>query len=96
MKYTEGIFYSNRLSKFINYCFFRGRSHRIEKILYQSLFLIKFKLSCCPLYLFFEVLEKIKPSIGLRLYKRKKRKTHTVSAVPFVLSSVARYKKAIS
>lgn len=95
-KYKEGLFHSKWLSKFINYWFFSGKTFKIEKILYYSFFLIKYKLNCCPLYLFFEGLEKIKPVIGLKMYKQKRRKVNKIIAVPFVMNFLLRYKKALT
>jgi hypothetical protein len=54
-------------------------------------------LNCCPVFFFFEALEKIKPFIGLKLYKKKhrKKKIVKVTATPFFLVLPLQYKKAI-
>jgi ribosomal protein S7 len=54
-------------------------------------------LNCCPIFFFFEVLEKIKPSIGLKFYKKKhkKKKFTKVTATPLFLTLSAQYRKAI-
>jgi ribosomal protein S7 len=49
----------------------KGKKNIIEKILYYSFFLMKKKLRFYPLFIFFEVLEKIKISIGLKIDKNK-------------------------
>jgi ribosomal protein S7 len=49
----------------------KGKKDFIEKLIYSSLFSIKKKLKFYPLFIFFEVLEKIKISIGLKLNKNK-------------------------
>lgn len=72
-----------------------GKKFLFEKILYFSFFLIKKKLSGCPFFFFFEVLEKIKPIIGLKLYTLKKKKLERVTATPYILRVSLQYKKAM-
>lgn len=55
--------------------------------------MLKSKLNCCPIFFFFEALEKIKPIIGLKFYKQKKRIKITV--IPYFLTLASQYKKAI-
>jgi len=93
--YMEGIFKSIWLSKFINQWFFIGEQFNIEKIIYFSFFLIKKKLKCSPIFIFFEVLEKIRPLIGLKIYKKKKRKLTKVTASPIIIKEPIQYKRAI-
>ena len=71
MKYNEGLYNSKWLSKFINKFCIQGKKLQIEKIIYYSFFLTKKKLNYYPIFIFFEVLEKIKPSIGLKIFKFK-------------------------
>lgn len=66
-----------------------------ERIIYLSLFFVKKKIKVCPLYFFFEVLEKVKPVIGLKIYKRYNRKINKVTAISYILNVSKRYKKAI-
>lgn len=66
-----------------------------EQKIYLSFFLIKKKLNICPLFFFFEVLEKIKPIVGLKIYKKKNRKLNKISAGSYILEVSAQYKKAI-
>jgi ribosomal protein S7 len=93
--YLEGTFHSKWFSKFINHWFFFGASFQTEKLLYLVFFIIKTKFNCCPIFFFFESLEKIKPSIGLKFFKKKKKKKIKVTAVPFVLPLAAQYQKAV-
>jgi hypothetical protein len=59
--------------------------------------LLKNKLNCSPIFFLFEALEKIKPIIGLKLYKKKqkKKKMMKITAIPFFLTLALQYKKAI-
>ena len=91
----EGIFWSKWLLKFINMFFFMGKKFLFEKVLYISFFLLKKKLSSCPIFIFFEVLEKIKPMVGLKLYILKKRKIERMTAIPYIINISLQYKKAI-
>jgi hypothetical protein len=62
-----------------------------------SFYFLKKKLNCCPVYFFFEALEKIKPFISLKLYKKKhkKKKVVKIIAIPFFATLPLQYKKAI-
>ena len=51
----------------------------------------KFNFSC--LFLFFEILEKIKPTIGLKIYSLSNNKK--TRAIPFFLNLSLQYKKAL-
>lgn len=95
--YIEGTFYSKWFSKFINHWFFSGVNFQTEKLFYLSFFFFKSKLNCCPLFFFFEALEKIKPFIGLKLYKKKhkKNKIVKVTAIPYFFKLPLQYKKGI-
>ncbi len=95
--YIEGTFRSKWFSKFINHWFFSGVNFQTEKLFYLSFFFLKSKLNCCPIFFFFEALEKIKPFIGLKLYKKKhkKKKIVKITAIPFFLTLPLQYKKAI-
>jgi hypothetical protein len=59
--------------------------------------LLKSKLNCCPIFFLFEALEKIKPIVGLKIYKKKhkKKKMIKTTAIPFFLTISLQYKKAI-
>jgi ribosomal protein S7 len=72
-----------------------GKKFLFEKILYFSFFLLKKKLSGCAIFFFFEVLEKIKPIVGIKLYKFQKRKIKRITAVPYIVRASLQYKKAI-
>jgi hypothetical protein len=47
------------------------------------------------MFFFFEVLEKVRPVISLKIYKKKGRKVTTKTAMPIKLNTTAQYKKAI-
>lgn len=95
--YIEGTFSSKWFSKLINHWFFSGLNYKAEKLFYLSFYFLKNKLNCCPIFFFFEALEKIKPTIGLKLYKKKhkKKKIVKITAIPFYLTLSLQYKKAI-
>lgn len=97
MKYNEGLYNSRWLSKFINKFCMKGKKLQIEKIIYYSFFLIKKKLKYYPIFIFFEVLEKIKPSIGLKIYKFKwgNSKKKKINAFPYILTTSLQYKKSL-
>jgi ribosomal protein S7 len=93
--FVEGFFRSKWLSKLLNSWFFFGQQQQVEFLVYASFFLMKKKLDVCPLFYFFEVLEKIKPMLGLKIYKQKNRKVNKHLIVPYILKVSVRYKKAI-
>jgi len=95
VKYKEGVFKSKWLSKFINQWVFLKKQHKVECIVYRSFLMCKKKLNISPLFIFFEVLEKIKPIVGLQLYRKKRGKNLKTLAAPHVLEVSIRYKKAI-
>jgi ribosomal protein S7 len=93
--YREGLYKSQYLSMFINQCGFSGKQEKSEVFVYRSFFFLKKKLKLCPLFIFFEVLEKVKPLFGVKLYKRYHAQTVASNATPYILSRTERYKKAI-
>jgi len=58
-------------------------------------FNIKKQLLISPLFLFFEVLERLKPGIGLKIYTQKKRKVVKTTAAPYIITPTHAYKKAV-
>jgi len=97
ISYNEGVFNSKWLSKFINKWFLLGRKFYIEKIIYCTFFILKSNLNYYPLFIFFEVLEKIKPYIGLKInkYKWGNKKNKKIKVSPYILSLSAQYNKSI-
>lgn len=93
--YIEGFFQSKWFSKFINQWFFKGNTNKTEKILYKSFFILKKLLNCCPIFFFFEVIEKIKPEIGLKIHRKRQLKITGSTTVPYILDNLEQYKKSI-
>jgi len=98
MKYlvcNEGHFRSKWLCKFISQWISQGKKWLIERVIYLNFFFIKKKNLLLPLFYYFEILEKIKPTIGLNVLKLKKKKIKKVKVFPYVLSKTFQYKKSI-
>ena len=96
LNYSEGIFKSKWFSKFINKISLCGKKSNIEKIIYYTLYLFKKKKRYYPLFFFFEVLEKIKPALGLKISKYKQvSKKNNVIITPYILNVSLQYKKSI-
>lgn len=93
--YRDGIYQSKWLSKFINLISFAGGQEVNEKLVYSVFFFLKKKIKSCPLLFFFEVLEKIKPIVGLKIYVGHNKKSNKPSAISYILEISLRYKKAI-
>ena len=93
--YQEGIFNSKWLSKFINCWFFKGENFKIEKLIYESFFFLKKKFNVNGLLLLFEVLEQLKPWIGLKLHRSNNQRKSQIQAHPVILTSNIQYRKAI-
>jgi len=62
--------------------------------LYSTFFIFKYKNKSCALLYFFEIMETIKPIVGLKLYKSKKTKKQVVMATTSILDITLQYKKA--
>ena len=93
--YQEAVFNSKWLSKFVNCWFFTGKKHQIEKLIYLSFFILKKKFNINPLFFFFEALERLKPWVGLKIYKTIKSNKKKNQAYPIILNANIQYKKAI-
>jgi hypothetical protein len=92
-KYIEGIFKCKWASNFISrWCF---NKIKVEKFFYFSFFLLKKKFIISPLFLFFEVIEKLKPSLGLKIYSENKNKQTKFKAYPTILDFRLKYKKSL-
>jgi len=96
LNYSEGIFKSKWFSKFINKIFLCGKKLKNEKIIFYSFYFFKKKKRYYPLFFFFEVLEKIKPALGLKISKYKQvSKKNNVIITPYILNVSLQYKKSI-
>jgi ribosomal protein S7 len=93
--YQEFIFRSKWLSKFITSLNFKGEKLKIEKIIYESLFFFKKYFIVNSFFFFFESLERLKPWVGLQIYKTFKLKKKKIKAYSTNLNSSIQYKKAI-
>jgi len=79
----------------MNQWFFNGKQNKIEKLIYSLFFAFKSKYKESLIFYFFEILEKIKPIIGLKLYKNNSRKVKKSDATTMLLQITSQYKKAI-
>ena len=68
----------------------------IEHHIYRSFYNIKKKFDVSPLFIFFEVLEKLKPWIGLKIVNTSYSKKKRIQAYPIILTKNMQYNKAIS
>jgi len=95
IKYIEGVFKSRWLSKFINQWSFTSEKIKIENLIYSVLFLYKRNYNFCGLSYFFQALEKIKPIVGLKIYKKSWGRKKKIRVASFILPVGLQYKKAI-
>ena len=93
--YKDAIFQSRWLSKFISCLFFTGKKWKAEKMIYFSFFCLKYFFIINMLYLFLEILECLKPWIGIKIYHTLKGKRKKIQAYPIILTINTQYKKAI-
>lgn len=93
--YIEGIFKSKWLSKLIGKGVLNGSKFKLEKFIYRSFFNFKKNYIVSPLFILFESLEKLKPSIGLKLYTQGNSKKKRIKATPIILNFRAQYIKAL-
>ena len=92
--YQEAYFKSKWFSIFINKWFFNGKKFKIESIVYYSFFFLKKKFNINSFFLFFEILEYLKPNIGIkRISTKSKWKNSTI--YPCYLNFTSQYKKSI-
>ena len=84
--YQEGIFNSKWLSKFMNCWFFKGEKFKIEKLIYKTFLSLKKKFNVNGLLLLFEVLEQLKPWIGLKLHRSSNQRKSQIQAHPVILT----------
>lgn len=91
----KDIFNFKWFSKFINCWFFKGQSYKIEKLVFNSFFFIKKILNVNGLLLLFEVLEQLKPLVGLKISRNNKQKKSHIKAYPKILTTKTQYRKSI-
>jgi len=73
----------------------KGYKSKFEKFLYKSFFDLKKNYVFSAVFLFFEVLEKLKPAVGLKLYTQGNSKKKRIKACPTLLTFNSKYNKAI-
>jgi ribosomal protein S7 len=93
--YIEAVFTSSWLSKFINLWVKKGNNFFTEKIIYNNFIYLKYKINFSGLFFFFEVLEKVKPSIDLKVYNWGRKKNKKIKAFPYFMTGHAQYKKGL-
>ena len=93
---VDGVFKSILLSKFIKHLYTLANSSLIFKSIYTVFYILKKKLNCCPIFFFFEAIEKIRPIIGVKLSSKKKIKEIEITfASIYILRKEEQYNKAI-
>ena len=89
------IFESCLFLKFINKLVFSGKKVQIEKYVYDVCKIIKLQLSISFIFLFFEILESLRPLIEVKttnLFKRNKNERKS----PILLREERQYKLALN
>jgi len=72
-----------------------GRKMFYEKKILQALLLIKLKLKLNPFLIFFEILEKTKPSLDIKFKKKVHKASKTLTPIPMYLNQYQQYKKIL-
>ena len=83
------------LYKFISCLSFNGEKFKIERLVYNTFLFLKKFLNINGLLLLLEVLEQLKPWIGLKLRRGLKQRKYQIQAHPVILTTNIQYKKAI-
>jgi len=83
------------LSKFISCLSFNGAKFKIERLVYHTFLFLKKFLNVNGLLSLLEVLEQLKPWIGLKLQRGLKQRKYQIQAHPVTLTTNIQYKKAI-
>ena len=73
----------------------RGKKMFYEKKILQALLLVKLKLKLNPFLVFFEVLEKMKPSLDIKFKKKVHKANKTLIPIPICLNQYQQYKKVL-
>lgn len=91
----NNIFFSNWINSFITILLTKGNKHCIENSLYFAFILIKKKFNVCCLFLYFEIVEKLKSVVNLKITKLPKKKSYIIKVVPNIITFSKQYKKGI-
>lgn len=81
----------NFRSKFVS----KGNSSQIEHSILNAFKLIKKKIKTNPFFFFFEAVERVRFSILLQVFERKKKKTIKKIVIPKLIKKWIRYKRAL-
>lgn len=87
-KYTDGIYSSYWVGRFINMFIIKGKKKTAARHMYQAFAQLKYSLREMPLLVLLEILEKLKPTFRLRKYIRKR---NIIKEYPFVAKQSRRY-----
>lgn len=83
------------LSHFLNLLNKKGKKKLVEKNIYKSFILLGIKLRENPYLIFFESVEKIKPTLFIKFKKKITRKKVFVVVIPKHLKFLDQYKKGM-
>lgn len=91
LSYVESVYNHYLVSQFLQLLNRSGKKSICENILFKVFLKIKIKVRDNPLFIFFEVIEKVKPIASIRLKVRKKRNKKFTRVIPIQIEADKKY-----
>jgi small subunit ribosomal protein S7 len=93
--YFDGVYKSSLLYQFVNLLTTHGNKSLFERFFYSSLTALSLSLRDNPYMIFFEVIERTRPTVFIKLKKKITKNRSKVFILPKVLSSYQQYSQSL-
>jgi ribosomal protein S7 len=93
--YFDGVYKSSLFYQSVNLLTTNGSKSLYEVFLYNSLVSLAYSLRENPYMVFFEVIERTRPTVYVKLKKKTTKNKHKIVILPRVLSSYDQYSRSL-
>lgn len=93
--YLDSIYSSSLIYQIINIITNKGSKNIAEKTIYDAFFFLSLKYRECPYLVFFEIIERIRPTLYIQFRKKWVKRKKKIIIIPVTLNYFQQYKQSL-
>lgn len=93
--YLDSIYNSSLIYQIINIITNKGSKNLAEKTIYDAFFFLSLKCRECPYLIFFEITERIRPTLYIQFRKQWVKRKKKIIIIPVTLNYFQQYKQSL-
>lgn len=93
--YLDSVYSSALIYQTINILMDKGSKNLSEKTIYNAFFFLSLKYRECPYLIFFETIERIRPTLYIKFRRKWIRRKKKITIIPITLNYYQQYRRSL-